>query len=94
MLTRGRRVPARITSLQAQLRRTLIAQPVPPLVATTPLATTHSHGSEEGQANLESMKKYVEDFRKLREKASEGGGKATLEKWRKRGKGKLGARER
>ena len=37
------------------------------------------------------VKKSTEE---LRMKASEGGGKEALEKWRKRGNGKLGARER
>jgi 3-methylcrotonyl-CoA carboxylase beta subunit len=36
----------------------------------------------------------VDNLNKLRAKAREGGGKATLEKWRARGQGKLGARER
>jgi len=40
---------------------------------------------------MAGVKKSTEE---LRAKASEGGGKEVLEKWRKRGTGKLGVRER
>lgn len=36
----------------------------------------------------------MESLDQLRTKAREGGGKAVLDKWRARGKGKLSARER
>jgi 3-methylcrotonyl-CoA carboxylase beta subunit len=40
------------------------------------------------------MEKLIEGLSKLRTKAREGGGPAVLERWKARGKGKLGARER
>lgn len=40
------------------------------------------------------MKGLVENLNKLRAEAREGGGKKTLEKWKSKGVGKLGARER
>lgn len=94
MLRTARTAAHRIPRGHSLLRRTLIAQPVPPVVATSPLATTLSHGSEDAQLNAESMQRYIDELRQLRTKASEGGGKDVLEKWRKRGNGKLGARER
>jgi 3-methylcrotonyl-CoA carboxylase beta subunit len=40
------------------------------------------------------MEKLISGVNGLRAKAREGGGKAVLERWKARGKGKLGARER
>jgi 3-methylcrotonyl-CoA carboxylase beta subunit len=40
------------------------------------------------------MDKLISGVNELRAKAREGGGKAVLERWKARGKGKLGARER
>jgi len=40
------------------------------------------------------MEKLIKGLSDLRTKASEGGGPAVLERWKARGKGKLGARER
>lgn len=40
------------------------------------------------------MEKLIKSVADLRAKASEGGGPAVLERWKARGKGKLGARER
>jgi len=40
---------------------------------------------------MEGVKRSTEE---LRARASEGGGKEVLEKWKKRGNGKLGVRER
>lgn len=40
------------------------------------------------------MKEVIDNTRALRDKARQGGGKEVLEKWRNRGKGKLGVRER
>ena len=40
------------------------------------------------------MQELIRGVDELREKAREGGGKSVLEKWRSRGKGKLGVRER
>jgi 3-methylcrotonyl-CoA carboxylase beta subunit len=40
------------------------------------------------------MDKLIEGLSSLRAKAREGGGAAVLERWKARGKGKLGARER
>ncbi|ORX36350.1 carboxyl transferase domain-domain-containing protein [Kockovaella imperatae] len=75
-------------------RRTLISQPAPRLVASRPLPTNISAKSEEAQANEEFMKGLVEGLREMRSKAKEGGGKAALDRWKSRGNGKLGVRER
>ena len=40
------------------------------------------------------MRGLIDDLRTLRGKAREGGGLGALEKWKSRGKGKLGVRER
>jgi 3-methylcrotonyl-CoA carboxylase beta subunit len=40
------------------------------------------------------MDKIIQNLSSLRAKAREGGGPAVLERWKARGKGKLGARER
>jgi 3-methylcrotonyl-CoA carboxylase beta subunit len=40
------------------------------------------------------MREAMDHVRSIRDKAREGGGKAALEKWKSRGEGKLGVRER
>jgi 3-methylcrotonyl-CoA carboxylase beta subunit len=40
------------------------------------------------------MERLVAEMDELRAKARQGGGKAVLDRWKARGKGKLGARER
>jgi 3-methylcrotonyl-CoA carboxylase beta subunit len=40
------------------------------------------------------MESLIENMDALRAKAREGGGAAVLERWKARGKGKMGARER
>ncbi|WVQ79049.1 hypothetical protein IAT38_001142 [Cryptococcus sp. DSM 104549] len=76
------------------LKRTLIAQPPPPLVAPRPLPTLFQPASEHAQANKAFMEGLIKDMDHLRSKAREGGGWATLQKWKARGTGKLSARER
>jgi 3-methylcrotonyl-CoA carboxylase beta subunit len=95
MLRAGLTRPLRAT-LVAPGRRTLIAQPslLPNGAPPSPLPTALRQNSPETQAAAQHMAGLVDNLNKLRAKAREGGGKATLEKWRARGQGKLGARER
>lgn len=83
-----------VSRLAGTSRRTLIPQPAPPLVTPRPLPTTLRANTPEAQANRASMEALRTSLDEMRAKAREGGGKATLEKWKARGKGKLSARER
>lgn len=76
--------------------RTLIAQPphLPNGAPPQPLPTAIKQNSPETVAAKEHMGQLVERYEGLRAKAREGGGKKTLDKWKSRGTGKLGARER
>lgn len=76
------------------ISRTLIAQPPSRLVTPRPLPTTIQPNSEDAEKNRSYMREVIDEVRALREKAREGGGKQVLEKWKSRGKGKLGVRER
>jgi len=76
------------------IRRTLIAQPGPRLVTPRPLLTDIRSTSDESRANIAYMQGMIAEMDELRTKAREGGGKEVLERWKSRGKGKMGARER
>jgi 3-methylcrotonyl-CoA carboxylase beta subunit len=75
-------------------RRALITQPPHRLVSPRPLPTTFRASSDDAIQNKQMMKEAIDIAQGLRDKAREGGGKAVLEKWKSRGKGKLGVRER
>lgn len=83
-------------SLPLTLTRTLIAQPplLPNGAPPSPLPTSIRANDPETQAAAKHMGALVERYEGLRAKAREGGGAKTLEKWKSRGVGKLGARER
>ena len=74
--------------------RSLIAQPTLPLVQSRPLPTTIRNNAPDLQANREAMEALKQRMDVLRQTAREGGGKATTERWRAKGKGKMTARER
>lgn len=80
----------------ATLARGLIAQPphLPNNAPPSPLPTALRATNPETQAAAEHMAGLVSNLNALRSKAREGGGAKTLEKWKSRGTGKLGARER
>ncbi|WVQ73739.1 hypothetical protein IAR50_003319 [Cryptococcus sp. DSM 104548] len=78
----------------ASLRRTLIPQPPRPVITPRPLPITFNSTSPEAQANRRWMDGLINDVEGLRTKARDGGGKEVLERWKKRGKGKLSVRER
>lgn len=88
------------TRLRAQppagrtLRRTLIAQPPPRVIQPRPLPTAFQPGSDEAKANRAYMDEVKRGMEDLRVQAREGGGAKVLEKWKSKGKGKLGVRER
>lgn len=79
-----------------RLARTLIAQPphLPNNAPPQPLPTALKQSNPETKAAAAHMAGLVKNLNELRAKAREGGGKKTLEKWKSRGVGKLGARER
>ncbi|WVR03991.1 hypothetical protein IAU60_000990 [Kwoniella sp. DSM 27419] len=85
-----RKTPSTITPAA----RTLVTQPPLPLVTPRPLPSHHKSSSQDAKANKSYMQGLVDDLDGLLERAREGGGKETLERWRARGEGKLGARER
>lgn len=94
-----RRLPLRPTTLgrvSPVLARTLIAQPVqlPNNAPPSPLPTRIRQSDPETKAAAEHMSGLVANLNELRAKAREGGGKKSLEKWKSKGTGKLGARER
>ncbi|WVQ62783.1 uncharacterized protein L199_000931 [Kwoniella botswanensis] len=97
MLTRALTPATRVSRLSTTTtvtRRTLIPQPPPSIVAPRPLPTLHRPNSEDAQSNRSYMTKLLDELGSLRGKAKEGGGEATLKKWKDRGQGKLGVRER
>ncbi|ORY27491.1 carboxyl transferase domain-domain-containing protein [Naematelia encephala] len=75
-------------------RRTLIAQPPRHLVTPQPLRSLVNPTSEDARAKQAYMRAVLDDLNALRIKAKEGGGKEVLERWKARGKGKMGVRER
>ncbi|KAK8861400.1 hypothetical protein IAR55_002219 [Kwoniella newhampshirensis] len=75
-------------------KRTLIPQPLPPLVAPRPLPTTFNASSEDAKTNRALMAGMLGEMETLRSHAREGGGKKVLERWKARGNEKLGVRER
>lgn len=83
-------------STRPLLARTLIAQPphLPNNAPASPLPTRIRQTDPETKAAAENMKNLVANLNELRAKAREGGGKKSLEKWKSKGVGKLGARER
>ena len=94
LLARTTRLPGRSLVLPHAFRRTLIPQPPPRLISPRPLPTALRPTSDEARANTAYMQSLLTDLTELRRKAREGGGKASLERWKSRGKDKLGARER
>lgn len=74
--------------------RNLITQPLPPLVQARPLPTNLRSTSEEAKTNHVFMQGLLSNLREIRKTAKAGGGKAVLERWKSRGEGKLGVRER
>ncbi|WVW79943.1 hypothetical protein I302_101916 [Kwoniella bestiolae CBS 10118] len=97
MLTRTISRPSRTLRLTACVippKRTLIPQPPPSIVRPRPLPTHHRTGSEDAQANKFYMTRLIDELGGIRDKARQGGGRQTLEKWKARGQGKLGVRER
>ena len=95
MLLHVRRSPLRPFLSPLQLsRRSLIAQPPHRIVTPRPLPTNVRPTSDEALANKTYMQEQIKDVQDLRTKAREGGGAQVLEKWKSRGKGKMGARER
>ncbi|ODO06164.1 acetyl/propionyl CoA carboxylase [Cryptococcus wingfieldii CBS 7118] len=92
-LTRPRPRPRPIAASRA-LTRTLIPQPPRPLITPRPLPTTFSPTSPQSETNRKWMEGLIRDTEDLRARAREGGGKEVLERWKKRGKGKLSVRER
>lgn len=78
------------------LARTLIAQPahLPNNAPPSPLPTRIRQTDPDTKAATENMHQLVANLNELRAKAREGGGKKSLEKWKSKGTGKLGARER
>ncbi|WVF66877.1 hypothetical protein IAT40_001620 [Kwoniella sp. CBS 6097] len=75
-------------------RRTLIPQPPTPLVTPRPLPTIYRATSEDAQANKQYMTSLIRQLDELRDTARAGGGKEVLDRWKARGQGKLGVRER
>ncbi|WWC60104.1 uncharacterized protein I303_102668 [Kwoniella dejecticola CBS 10117] len=94
MLTRLAHLRSPQRTAIPNLRRTLIPQPPPSVVAPRPLPTHHRPTSEDAESNRSSMRKRLDELGGLRSKAREGGGAETLKRWKARGEGKLGARER
>lgn len=88
--------PSLRRAVPAPAARGLIAQPaqLPNKAPPAPLPTALKQNNPETKAAAEHMAGLVKNLNSLRAKAREGGGKATLEKWKSRGQGKLGARER
>ncbi|WVQ94486.1 hypothetical protein IAU59_001565 [Kwoniella sp. CBS 9459] len=95
-LTRAARPrPTYLAGLNAVLgRRTLIPQPPTALVTPRPLPSLHRASSEDAQANKQYMDGLIRNLGDLRATARAGGGKEVLERWKARGQGKLGVRER
>ncbi|BEI82775.1 hypothetical protein CcaverHIS002_0306430 [Cutaneotrichosporon cavernicola] len=92
------RLPLRPTTVGRVplLARTLIAQPahLPNNAPPSPLPTRLRLTDPETKLATENMQSLVASMNELRAKAREGGGKKSLDKWKSKGTGKLGARER